>query len=508
MKKRIENLLLALLFLIVLVSEAFLTKDKQCLDDLFILHNTKENMSGPIHESDVEQYMTHLNNELGIPEQKLKYITSTLTQYPNLGKNIESIQEEAVIEDVEFLFDVLKYSYAGYSYFATEDVWKDLENRIISSIKMHDTTMNRDELIQMLCTNLNFIQDSHFKICGYSPIVRSHFYYNDTIEIEKDSRGYYVKDNRQKWYIQSIENNENVEYYIKPSLNAEGKLCYYLGLLDTQSHTHLNVVFQSNSKEYKTTIKVSRSESQSNKNEKAYTYKMANNIPVITMGRMYNKNAEDHSVEEFVESAKKISNQELAILDLRGNTGGQSWGANVWFQNFTGDPQIPQFSTLKLWSKINTYGLWQAYQTAKENSLFPPEELLEIKAELSVVNPTENCWIFTEGKEEKKQNTTKLIVLLDGNTASATENLVLYLNTLENVVFIGTNTLGCFFSNANMKCILPNSEIEISYGDQLTFTNNCIEGTGFQPDIWIGGQDALERTLAFLEKNGEYRVNE
>lgn len=240
-------------------------------------------MSGPIHESDMEQYMTPLNNELGIPEQKLKYITSTLTQYPNLGKNIGSIQEKAVIEDAEFLFDVLKYSYAGYSYFATEAVWKE--------------------------------------------IVRSHFYYNDTIHIEKDSRGYYVKDNRPKWYIQSIENNENVEYYIKPSLNAEGKLCYYLRLLDTQSHTHLNVVFQSNSKEYKTTIKVSRSESQINKNEKAYTYKMTNDIPIITMGRMYNKNAEDHSVEEFVESAKKISNQELAILDLRGNTRGQSWGA-------------------------------------------------------------------------------------------------------------------------------------------------------------------------------------
>lgn len=93
---------------------------------------------------------------------------------------------------------------------------------------------------------------------------------------------------------------------------------------------------------------------------------------------------------------------------------------------------------------MNTYGLWQAYQTAKENSLFPPEELLEVKVELSVVNPTENRWIFTEGKEEKKQNTTKLIVLLDGNIASAAENLVLYLNTLENVVFIGTNTLGCF----------------------------------------------------------------
>ena len=36
---------------------------------------------------------------------------------------------------------------------------------------------------------------------------------------------------------------------------------------------------------------------------------------------------------------------------------------------------------------------------------------------------------------------------------------------------------GCFLSNANMKCILPNSEIEISYGDQLSFRKRKIAST-------------------------------
>mgnify|MGYP000683050458 FL=1 len=97
--------------------------------------------------------MTPLDHALGIPEQKLEYIANALEQYPDLGKNIDSIPTEAAIEDVQFLFDVLKYSYAGYSYFATEDIWNDRENRITSSIEMYDTDIKREELFQILCTN-------------------------------------------------------------------------------------------------------------------------------------------------------------------------------------------------------------------------------------------------------------------------------------------------------------------------------------------------------------------
>lgn len=448
MKKNKKVILLGVL-LLFLVLGFFWRKDRQCLDDLFVLHHTKENRSDPVRQSDVEQYMTPLDQELGIPEQKLDYISNALEENPNLEKTVDSISTEAAVEDVQFLFDVLQYSYAGYSYFGTEDIWKDRENRIISSIKMHDTDLTQEELVQILRMNLAFIQDSHFKINYASSVIHSEFYYNDTMEIEEDHSGYYVKDGNQQ---------------------------------------------------HETSIRVSRSEPQVNQNEDAYSYQSIDGIPVITMERMYKKDSEDSSVEEFVESGNIISGQKPAILDLRGNTGGQSWGADAWFQNFTGASQTPQVSTLKLSSRIGAYELREIYQTAKEQSLFPPEELLQLEEEIASVDTTKNQWIFTEAKSEKTKNETKLIVLIDGHTASAAEALISYLNTLENVVFIGTNTLGCFLSNANMKCILPHSEIEISYGDQLYFPEGCTEGKGFEPDIWIGGTDALERVLAFLEK--------
>ena len=89
--------------------------------------------------------------------------------------------------------------------------------------------------------------------------------------------------------------------------------------------------------------------------------------------------------------------------------GGQDWGPDVWFQNFTGDSQIPQLSTLKLSSKIGIHELMEIYQTAKKHALFPPEELLQLEAELSSVDPTKNRWILQKENGTKK-NKTKLIV--------------------------------------------------------------------------------------------------
>lgn len=376
--------------LLFLVLGFFWRKDRKCLDDLFALHHTKENRSDPVRQSDVEQYMTPLDQKLGIPEQKLDYISNALEENPNLEKTVDSISTEAAVEDVQFLFDVLQYSYAGYSYFGTEDIWKDRENRIISSIKMHDTDLTQEELVQILRINLAFIQDSHFKINYASSVIHSEFYYNDTMEIEEDHSGYYVKDGNQKWYMKSVDDDENVADYVKPSLNVEGKICYYLGILDTRFYSRVNVVFQSGDQQHETSIRVSHSEPQVNQNENAYSYQSIDGIPVITMERMYKKDSEDSSVEEFVESGNIISGQKLAILDLRGNTGGQSWGADAWFRNFTGASQTPQLSTLKLSSRIGAYELREIYQTAKEQSLFPPEEILQLEEEIASIDTTKN----------------------------------------------------------------------------------------------------------------------
>lgn len=83
-------------------------------------------------------------------------------------------------------------------------------------------------------------------------------------------------------------------------------------------------------------------------------------------------------------------------------------------------------------------------------------------------------------------NDTKIFVLIDKNVASSAEAFVEELDTLKNVVFVGTNTSGVVFSKQSIRCTLPYSQLAVTYGDAISF-GGITEGKGFEPDIWIGG---------------------
>ena len=86
------------------------------------------------------------------------------------------------------------------------------------------------------------------------------------------------------------------------------------------------------------------------------------------------------------------------------------------------------------------------------------------------------------------------------NVASSAEAFVEELDTLKNVVFVGTNTSGVVFSKQSIRCTLPYSQLAVTYGDAISF-GGITEGKGFEPDIWIGGNDVLERVVDFIERN-------
>ena len=92
-------------------------------------------------------------------------------------------------------------------------------------------------------------------------------------------------------------------------------------------------------------------------------------------------------------------------------------------------------------------------------------------------------------------------MLIDDKVASSGESLVGYLNTLENVVLVGTNTSGVFLSSANNKSQLPNSHINISYGNIIEFNKGCAEGKGFEPDVWVSNGDSLDKVLKLISRD-------
>ena len=495
---------------ILFVTTLIIFSNKNEYQNIFKTVNEKrlENKNAEINQIDLSKYTFNENDKynLGISEDQLKYLNPTyyVTSsgegiYKESNINIETIEltKEEAISDVNFLFNALKYSYAGYIYFGGDEIWNNAKNKIIDSINSYEDELTSKDLEKILFNNLGFVQDGHFSINFNSPLQKSNFYYSEEFEIKEDKQRYYINYLNDKWYIKSINNDSNVKDYIKLSLNKNGELCNYIGFLSKEFYIgRIKVVLSSSNQEQIIYVKLTKSNGVSHSDQIAgYNYEEINGIPIFTMRRMYNINSNDNSVELFGESANKAKNEDVAIIDIRGNTGGNGTGSLIWFKNFTEKNPIQyyDFTYIKSASLINNYLTKIIYKEPIEAKNFSTDIAKKDQDKLlKLANSNENKWyieILENNENNLIKNDTKIFVLIDSNTASSGEAFIGLLKNIENVIFVGTNTSGLGISDATNECILPNSKITVIYGSNLRLYNDFTEGVGFESDIWINSND-------------------
>lgn len=506
-----------ILLIILFVTTLIIFSNQNTYQNIFKTVNEKrlENKNAEIDQIDLSQYTFDENDKynLGISEDQLKYLNfrysitpSGEIKYRETNINTETIEltKEEAISDINFLFNALKYSYAGYIYFGGDEIWSNAKNKIIDSINSYEDKITSKDLEKILFNNLNFIQDGHFSINFNSPLQKSNFYYSEEFEVKEDEQGYYINYSNDKWYIKSINNDSNVQDYIKLSLNKNGELCNYIGVLNKANYFgRIKVVLSSANQEQIIYVKLTKSNGISHLDQiSGYNYEEINGIPIFTMKRMYNFDSNDNSVELFAESANKAKNEDIVIIDIRGNIGGSFGAPFGWFKFFTRkNPEIKEYHFV-LASLINNFLMKTAFKEIIELEV-PLTTLIGNKSYdlRQILNGNENKW-YIEIPENKEniliKNDTKIFVLVDNNTGSSGETFVKLLKDIENVIFVGTNTAGVFISESNIECILPNSKITIIYGSNLRLHNDIIEGVGFEPDIWINSHDSLDRILKFI----------
>lgn len=508
-----------ILLIILFVTTLIIFSNKNEYQNIFKIVNEKrlENKNAEINQIDLSQYTFDENDKynLGISEDQLNYLNfrysitpSGEIKYRETNINTETIEltKEEVISDVNFLFNALKYSYAGYIYFGGDEVWSNAKNKIIDSINFEDKITSKD-LEKILFNNLGFVQDGHFSINFNSTLQKSNFYYSEEFEIKEDNQEYYINYLNDKWYIKSINNDSNIKDYIKLSLNKNGELCNYIGFLSKEIYFgRIKVVLNSANEEQIIYVKLTKSNGISHLDQIAgYDYEETNGIPIFTMRRMYNVDSNDNSVELFAESANKAKNEDVIIIDIRGNIGGNDFGINEWFKNFTGKTPNKTATLISLTSLLNNTLIKRAFgenTTTKNTQDSISESTLSQRSNLlELANCNENKWYIEklENKDDSLiKNNTKVFVLIDNHTASSGETFVRLLKNIENVIFVGTNTSGLGISDAINECILPNSEITVIYGSNLRLYNDFTEGIGFESDIWINSNDSLDRILKFI----------
>ena len=409
-----------------------------------------------------------------------------------------------IIEDIEILFYLLRNVYVGYGYFGGDTVFNNAKENILKEIKLFEEEMKSlgvedgkirryglQRIVKIIGENLSFIdKDAHFFIDGYGYFVKEEIlYYNDDLEVLQDNKGYYFYEDEVKKYINLINNDKEIEKHLKLTITNEGNLVYMLGyVLPAQPDVPiireivLDVTDENNKQNNEITLRLKTpTMTEYNKyNNIPFIMDFDKNPPVLKVNNFDNPEFSPVK-DDFFDTAVDLRNEEIFIIDLRGNSGGSSLFGQQWLKNYTNG----EFDK----EELDLFHIGMAGESYKQ--------LLEIPYELE----TENGWILYIGNNTRKElikNENLIFVLIDESIASASENFVGVLQVLENVILVGRNTGGYTHIGNTIAMFLPYTEIELSYG-MTAFTKappfGVEEGIGIMPDIWIGDSTNLAAKL-------------
>lgn len=234
---------------------------------------------------------------------------------------------------------------------------------------------------------------------------------------------------------------------------------------------------------------------KSSRTKDIYTYKEIHGIPVIKV----NSFAPSEELNNFVEDAKNMRDKNLLVIDLRGNSGGNSSYSTNWIKNFTGCDYKETYVSSSLCTEISRDGLLSTVKRLYGNE-YHKEYEEEMKKQYT---PSSEYKYWSEveyNPEEKIKNNIPIFILIDRYTASAGEMFADALKDLDNTFVVGTNSSGTGNIGNASSYILPNSKIDVTFGSLLTINEDLelTDGLGIKPDFWVNPKDSEKRVLQLI----------
>lgn len=143
-----------------------------------------------------------------------------------------TIPTEEALKEIDFLFRMIKYGYAGYQYFGGDETFQRAKEKIVFVLNQasQDGQLLIGTYLEMIAKHLAFIQDGHFLIGNTGFCKRFSYYSTDQYLFDKDKDGVYTYLNGQKHYL-VVVNGEEASKYINYALDEKGEVFYQLGML-------------------------------------------------------------------------------------------------------------------------------------------------------------------------------------------------------------------------------------------------------------------------------------
>jgi hypothetical protein len=460
------------------------------------LHKAQAEM---VPEENIRDYITTLpETEVGFTEEELVSLTNGIGRSFNGEKGVSLSQAK---QDVDLLFRVFRYCYGAYEYFGGDEVFGEAKGAILNDLDALGNVFKARDMAIVLKKHLAFIKDGHFLINSSTVFESLSYFSTEELVFAQDREGYFSQVDGEKQYLLSIDGNTEVERYMKLSISPDGELIYNLGILGEKSVRNkiVNVVFD------KITVSLmldNAAFTQAYDAVPTYSDDWKGKVPVVACRDL----TSPETCKSFISSASRLSSHEVAILDLRGNGGGSPDAVKQWLTAYDSGGLAEYWFATSAMSRsgralcyilartmdagANYFSLWDTDNSYRN---------LFMQLYRTGIN---SCDITRENVPLKQLNAEGLLfVLMDERDFSAGEVLLFALRNRENTIFVGTNSCGGLQGGTGQQVVLPNSQINVSYGRDLFFWYDervFEEGRGFLPDLWVNG-DALERVNALIK---------
>ncbi|MBM7663476.1 hypothetical protein JOC85_004352 [Bacillus mesophilus] len=467
--------------------------------------------------------------ESSLHKQKLPLYDYSVTKDTELSRDVletlrivnqessnssSSFTKKEILEDIEVMHLSLKYMYALYEYMGGDLTFETARDLLVKDVQAHEEdVMTKAQILHLIERHYHFIADAHFKI-DQTPLNTSgyEFFTTSLYSFIQDETGDFWSIGREKAQLLSVNNDHDIESYIRPTINENGDIGYILGIFSpplNKEEREWRVVLQVGDKKKEEIVELRPESKELSKSRQGSRLLLTEKegVPWLQIRSMFVLENDPFSYSDIIKTAREVRDEPYLVLDVRGNSGGSMILVKKWLEEFFKKPVSWNSKSIYLFSDTGKTFVQDTVDLYLKQGLSTEtfeEGYTDINRLENLNGPLGPTWEVEENEfHQVTDNETQIFILTDGNTASAAEHLVAQLKLANQTTVVGMSTMGAMISGNALIYQLPHTNIKMEVPTYFNYNTDIInkETVGLQPDFWVRPEVTEQRVLAFINKN-------
>lgn len=407
----------------------------------------------------------------------------------------QAFTKEELIEDLDYLIDLLKEVSLDYERVGGDDAFKRFRKKVIKDLEEREPNgLVGLDLERAIARWIYFLKNNHFWFGAYASgpldnrirfIERYGDYPDDyrwmyyqahfmcqNLTFQKVGKDYVCYENNLKLNVDQAT-EDDIE--IVPCWTDNFELIYRLHYFGrTAKDRPQTVVFKGKKKTEVAPVWVMTDLMGIDMAAAGYPVgelKTINDVPYVNMCDLAFDEDDEKLYKKYEKMGKKMGKAKLGIIDLRNNEGGYEDYIQHFIAGLTGED----------YTKIHNTQIYVS-------SEMPDNYVVERdKSKPRRFDHYKHKLYLTIGNEEMYELPGLIVVLVNSNVASAGDLAVDYLKHLSNSLIVGDASNGVIVSSGGLPYLLPNTKMMFMIPDdhRIWDPEYYEEGRGFEPDIWM-----------------------